>query len=562
MGRLRVKACHGVLPLLLPLLLQACSGHHRETDGPTLRDGGGDDGTGLGGSADGGSGSNGGAGSSRPATAGARAPAALVAMCPQRCAAAQPPPSDNPDCPNSSLSNCTSSCIDALADTDEPCARCKLEHISWLSADGGCSEWECVCWDGDAEFPDEQDEPCAAACESTLTRRARTRMSTAVPSSIGRAPDALVELSELAAIGQIAIGGDDGVWVTGMTLSGDMPPVWLVRLDDELSIARKVEPPAGTWPGRSAYGLLAAPNGDALIGLWTGEVNRLARFAPDGSPIFELDLELEDLASGSAYGLGWTPAGNVLVTLLDGGGAVALRAAADGSALGSGSALAPTGLGSWRAIGIDAQGRFRLGGTERATSLGGPGVLIAFDNTGSEQAPQLNELTRTRFVGNENEGSVLGFATHADGSAAVFGWLREDRRNAVSHLIYSAPFVARLAPDGTEEWRFEHTDIIDGSVHSVALDGDGNVYAVGSEDPVEYAAQPPPGEVKCAVYGCDGLVVRKWSASGELLWEYQHREATSAGYGLALDSRGRLFVAGGITREARTGVVLRFDPND
>jgi hypothetical protein len=143
------------------------------------------------------------------------------------------------------------------------------------------------------------------------------------------------------------------------------------------------------------------------------------------------------------------------------------------------------------------------------------------------------------------------------------GWAEVERAVSYSGISDQDPFIAKLDGDGALRWVFRETDrSVTGVVNAVVSDGGDNVFQVSTEDPVSYELSPGESrEGHCTLYGCDGVVARKFSADGALLWSYEHRSAHSYGRDLALDSEGRVAVLGRVEREEPSGLLLTFEPD-
>lgn len=275
-----------------------------------------------------------------------------------------------------------------------------------------------------------------------------------------------------------------------------------------------------------------------------GQSTRLGTFDATGAGPWELDILDQYPSIGPAPAALGLPAEAVLVSTED------LLESFDGSGASAWARALPP------EIACPYAGLQTL--DSRARLLARCGTTVT--RFGSDAADTTPEYGPVDFA-------VDGRATHASRPAVdgnddllIAGWFEPDRE-PVAGRTNQAPFVAKLGADGALQWIFRETAPVTGSPNSLAVDANDNVYLLSTEDPVTYAYPLDASrEGLCTIYGCDGIVLRKLSPDGELLWSYEHRSARSYARDLALDSQGRAVVAGEIHRENEAGLLLRFPP--
>lgn len=455
-------------------------------------------------------------------------------LCKTACAVARPANTSAPyPCTFATLSECEKQCRSALEDTDRSCGRCIADAISWPAASGGCNTRECYCTGG---LPTFDTSRCKDACAATEARRAQTRLSATTPAPTGHRPQASAEFEQLRSIVCLSAHAD-GLWLAGGGLYGG----GVAHVSAALSIDWTT--PADAVPG-SCISLLGTRDGDAILLSANAEHPVLERWSVRGERRYR--VELGSLKAASAM-VSPTPDSLLLI------GPLAQRtmlAASDG-AVRDGTTSPARFSGSVYAAAIDdANQRLALGGSSST------GALLAVYTGGVETAGF------ERVFGGDATSVVNDTAFDAQGYVVVGGsrYVQRTYGTGGGHISYGTPFVARVSPDGELLWRWEHETIIGGQVNGVATDAAGNVYSVGTEDPttdpsLRFAVKP------CSVYGCNGLVVRKFSAEGRLVWEYQHRNALSYGLAIGIDAQGRVLAAGSVRREDARGLLLRFSPD-
>jgi outer membrane protein assembly factor BamB len=500
------------------------------------------------------------AGVSEPASADAATLFVAEPTCGQACAAARPDSGrsialDGPvRCENVSVATCQAHCAERVRDTDAMCGRCLVEAMTWRDVTGGCGSWECSCVGGRPSFPGLHEPVCAAACESTLQRQAAQRLAAPMPLATGHLPDLSRELSELGALQDVATGGG-AAWIAGWSTGG---VVRVARLDSDLTVLASYEEPT-QLPPPARTALRGTSGGDVVALFSSGEAATLTRLDIDAGLSFRSVLSQADEVP-VFYAPGADRAGRLLVlqgdltlSIVDPiGGEVLARAR--GPELGS---FRPDAYSS-RTFASAGEARLVLSGSGE----GGPSLAI-LRLVGSASVPLLEQVALVPVraeAPRRADTQTKAVVVDAAGFITIGGSAYFEKTSPGRSISYGGPFVARYDPSGTLlwEWEYDSDTVIPGAVEALALDAQGNVYSIGTEDPVSSQFAAP--STKCTVYGCDGLAVHKLSPTGDLLWSYQHQSARSSGAGIAVDVDSQVWAVGTIKREEQTGVVLRFAP--
>lgn len=123
----------------------------------------------------------------------------------------------------------------------------------------------------------------------------------------------------------------------------------------------------------------------------------------------------------------------------------------------------------------------------------------------------------------------LSFGAAVDSSGNVYstGWTRNVTTN-----IYDV-ILAKWNSSGTIQWQAALSGSASDTGRSVAVDSSGNVYITGTD------------KSSASNNGSDDILVAKYNSSGTLQWQRVLGSSDSdAGYGIAADSSGNVYVAG------------------
>ena len=228
-----------------------------------------------------------------------------------------------------------------------------------------------------------------------------------------------------------------------------------------------------------------------------------------------------------------------------------------------------------RSITTDSSGNIYVAGEYRNTTTNTNGVLD-FSNT------TLNGMTTTsstdvfvakfdstgsqlwmKTLGGQSTDSAFGIAVDSSSNVYVVGTFTNNTTDARSALDFAGAsltgvtttdsvdiFAAKLDSAGAQQWIKKMGGISSESANSVAVDSSGNVYVTGSfytdlvnsTGAVDFAGSSL--SAKTTTYSSDVLVA-KLDSTGTQQWiRTLGGTASEAGYGVAVDGSGNVYVAG------------------
>jgi hypothetical protein len=455
-----------------------------------------------------------------------------------------------------SLLGCEIECDDELDDADDVCGQCATESLAWSPAEGSCNEFECVCTRGG---PFISLQGCDSCVETLRRRRARElkvlsdaeqmRRSAPIPDDVGQTPTHSEESDTLFVQGLVT--SDEGDWLVAGGSARTSDKLIAARVDSDFQERWIDSEPAPA--GSTVSKILSDGAGGAFL-LWGGRASRVAAYAASAEVRFVQDKPFQFIDMAIAR----QQPGAALVVLTQANEyTFSLRSEVDGVELES-LPLAPVFQGSGlmnpcaARVAMDDQGRFivalcdplRVGQLVRKP--GAPATL---------ELRWMIEL-HTPAPGSLERGFAHALEVAADGGIVVAGSLYSDKKVA----MLNEPFVARIDADGSLQWQWTAGDaVVDGQIDAVALGPDGDIYALGREDPITYSTPRDSDHTGlCSIYGCKALALRKFAKDGHVAWQHQHRSTYSHGDALALDGNGGLIVTGSVQRETGAALRMRF----
>jgi uncharacterized delta-60 repeat protein len=235
-----------------------------------------------------------------------------------------------------------------------------------------------------------------------------------------------------------------------------------------------------------------------------------------GGSAFDYGTSIAVDSSGNVYvaGYAYSPSGgaqpDVLITKYDTSGTIQWQRTLGGSGYDFGYGIA-----------VDSSGNVYITGYTDSQGSGGADVLIAKYNTSGT-------IQWQRTLGGANTDVGVDIAVDSSGNSYITGYTASQGSGNNDVLI------TKYDTSGTIQWQriLGGSDLEQG--YSIAVDSSGNSYITG------YTASQGAG-------GADVLIA-KYNTSGTIQWQRTLGGAnTDAGYGIAVDSSGSIFITGSTT---------------
>jgi hypothetical protein len=332
----------------------------------------------------------------------------------------------------------------------------------------------------------------------------------------------------------IAVDSSGAAYVTGDTASGTFPVVTPLKT---------------TNASTDAFVTKISPSGNSLV---------YSTFLGGGGNDHGFAIAVD--SSGSAYITGDTSSANfpvasgfqatlgggfwdAFVTKLTAAGALSYSTYFGGNGIDEGHGIAVDSSGAAYVGGLTTSTNFPLQSPIQASSKGGYDAFVA------KIAPAGNALIYSTYLGGAQDDQALALAVDSSGSAYVTGPTGSADFPVVSAYQstykFGDAFVAKLAPSGAS---LVYSTYLGGSSgessFGIAVDSAGSAYVTGRTLSADFPVVAGAYQSKLA--GNYDVFVTKLAAAGNALVysTYVGGKGSEAGYAIALDSAGSVYVTG------------------
>ncbi|MFM9008054.1 MAG: SBBP repeat-containing protein [Bacteroidota bacterium] len=261
--------------------------------------------------------------------------------------------------------------------------------------------------------------------------------------------------------------------------------------------------------------LVVKYNGSNGAQLWADIYNAPSNFSEEA-----LDIAISPTGNPTACGYSYNS------TATGGQNVYVRQLSPTGTVVWSDTYSNPAATGAEQAYGLKflANGDLVVGASTENGTTDVDAMALRYDASGNRQWATINAYPNDEYI--------LGFAADDSGNVYLAG------------TEYQNGTINRINNDGTPGWRKKWIGPLNNGsdvFHDVAVDGNGNVYAIGRG--------VYPGQDYYLNGGMGNQIIAKYSPAGDSLWTYRSADTQNPSMGFAVYASGGKVYAGGFVTD-------------